>query len=240
MSKYLTGSGTINHELIGKIKYVVRTNSRHIVARWHSDALHVSIPPYATVDEVFKSLDQMQERILARKPKESPYKFGKTLDFDDFTIKICGMDNFGNRCAIYKSAGNLFEIRLDKALDISSTEVIKAISNAMRGIARNMAPKLLLPRAKELAEATGAHPSSWEISSGVRVLGHCNSKRVIALSYTVVFLPKHLRDYIIYHELAHLTEMNHSAEFHKICNRYCGGYEKQYIKELKGFRFPIV
>lgn len=240
MSKYMTGSGTFTHESIGRIKYTVRSTARRLVARWHADMLHLTLPPYMTAAEMLQAISQMEDRILSRKPTNSPYSFDQIFDFKDFVVRITGREGFGNRCATYRAGETGFEIRLDSKLDIISPEVMKTVSNAMRGIARHMAPKLLLPRANELAAITGKHPKAWEISSGVRVLGHCNSKGVIALSYIVVFLPPHLRDYIIFHELAHLSEMNHSAAFHKICNEYCQGLEKQYIKELKGFRFPIV
>lgn len=64
--------------------------------------------------------------------------------------------------------------------------------------------------------------------------------RKISLSAITMFLPPHLRDYIVCHELAHLSEMNHSARFHEICNGYCGGREKSLQKELKAFRWPIL
>ena len=56
----------------------------------------------------------------------------------------------------------------------------------------------------------------------------------------LVFLPTHLRDYIIYHELAHLSEMNHSPRFHALCDAYCRGNESRYIRELNSFRWPVL
>jgi predicted metal-dependent hydrolase len=55
-----------------------------------------------------------------------------------------------------------------------------------------------------------------------------------------MFLPEHLIRYIICHELAHLTHMNHSPEFHALCNQYCDGQEKQLEQQLRQFRFPIL
>ena len=43
--------------------------------------------------------------------------------------------------------------------------------------------------------------------------GSCSSKQNLNFSYKLLFLPTHLRDYIIVHELCHLKEMNHRPQF---------------------------
>jgi hypothetical protein len=55
----------------------------------------------------------------------------------------------------------------------------------------------------------------------------------------LVFLQQELRDYIVWHELAHLTHMNHSADFHALCNSYCGGREKDMREKLRLVRWPL-
>ncbi len=102
-----------------------------------------------------------------------------------------------------------------------------------------LAPRILLPRAREIAGRVGAAPASWRVYSGRRVLGSCNSRGEVALSCACVFLPPELRDFIVCHELAHLTEMNHSARFHSLCDLYLGGNEKFLIGQLRRFQWPL-
>ncbi len=43
--------------------------------------------------------------------------------------------------------------------------------------------------------------------------GSCTSLKNLNFSYKVLFLPEHLQDYIIVHELCHLSELNHGPQF---------------------------
>lgn len=238
--QYITGTGTFSYEPLGDVKYTVRSSARRVIARWRGNMLQLTLPPGLTTARLDEILRQMQPRLIARRPEDSFYKVGEVMDFGDFSVNIIAIPGYGRRCSTHQTSRNSFEIRIAEEIEIGASETTKAISNAMRAIARFVAPGILLPRAKALADEVKRRPIGWEISSGLRVLGHCNSRGIIAISYFVVFLPAELRDYIIYHELAHLSEMNHSTAFHKICNQYCGGRERQMIAALKSFRFPVV
>jgi len=43
--------------------------------------------------------------------------------------------------------------------------------------------------------------------------GSCSKKRNLNFNYKILFLPKHIADYIIVHELCHLKEFSHSYKF---------------------------
>lgn len=130
-------------------------------------------------------------------------------------------------------------VEVGSELDFDNAELQQLLGKVVMRVALALAPRILLPRAREIAGRVGTAPASWRVYSGRRVLGSCNSRGEVALSCACVFLPPELRDFIVCHELAHLTEMNHSARFHSLCDLYLGGNEKFLIGQLRRFQWPL-
>jgi predicted metal-dependent hydrolase len=69
--------------------------------------------------------------------------------------------------------------------------------------------------------------------------GSCSSQNNISLNINIAFLPAHLQDYILLHELCHIRHKNHSRDFWTQLDIYCDGRAKEYAKELKTYRMKI-
>ena len=69
--------------------------------------------------------------------------------------------------------------------------------------------------------------------------GSCSSQNNISLNINIAFLPKHLQDYILLHELCHIRHKNHSKAFWTLLDEYCDGRAKEYAKELKTYPMKI-
>lgn len=64
------------------------------------------------------------------------------------------------------------------------------------------------------------------------IWGSCSQEGNLNFNYKLYFLPNHLAEYIIAHELCHLKELNHSKEFWQLVAKTIPDYKPR-IKELK-------
>ncbi|MGH7945579.1 MAG: M48 family metallopeptidase [Opitutaceae bacterium] len=74
--------------------------------------------------------------------------------------------------------------------------------------------KIELPaRTWELSAVTGVDVKLVTVRNQRSRWGSCSANGTISLNWRLVQTPDFVRDYIIYHELMHLREMNHSEKF---------------------------
>lgn len=59
----------------------------------------------------------------------------------------------------------------------------------------------------------GVKFTSLTLSNAASRWGSCNSKKEIRLNWRLLQAPPHIINYVVCHELAHIKEMNHSANF---------------------------
>ncbi|MBD5209884.1 MAG: M48 family metallopeptidase [Bacteroidales bacterium] len=232
----------IEHKLLGQVIVTFKANARRFIARRRPDCIALTAPARAGIAEVNRALDSMAPRLMAvAQPQQVRFHDGQRLTLDGLDITITSQSVHPDRIVLsHSAADSTAVIALGSNISFDDDKAATGISNAMKAVARHAAPRILLPRARELAARLGCRPSGWKISSGARILGQCDSAGIVSLSYMNVFLPAELRDYIICHELAHLSELNHSARFHSVCDAYLGGREKQLAAKLKQFNWPLI
>lgn len=64
-------------------------------------------------------------------------------------------------------------------------------------------------------------PSRITIRAQRSKWGSCNAEGNINLNMRLMFATPEVIDYVVIHELAHLRELNHSARFWRVVERYC-------------------
>ena len=87
--------------------------------------------------------------------------------------------------------------------------------------------KIELPaRTWELSAVTGVEVKLVTVRNQRSRWGSCSANGTISLNWRLVQTPDFVRDYIIYHELMHLREMNHSARFWARVEEVCPGWRE--------------
>lgn len=238
------------HPEIGPIHVKVNAQSRSIRARWIGPEVHITIPVDLPAEDYDRFINEFGRKIKEVKPV-SRFHAGQIVDGNFADFEICVNDSTitpgsfvkknieqplrGKKCnyKLYISA------KLLDRLDFGTPRMENFINTMLIDTALQATAEYIIPRARQLAAEIDRKPLGWDVKDSKTRLGCCSSRGIITLSPRLIFLPLHLADYIIYHELAHLSEMNHSAAFHQLCNDYCCGREAQYRAEVKAFKFPV-
>lgn len=226
------------HNELGRVKVNIRHNSHRVSARWKNGLVSLNVPSGIGLPDLHRILNDLTPRLLATRP-DVYFHDGQHMHFPlvDFMIR-------SQRLAPSKILGTaavpVSAVEVGTEFDFNSPDTSAAVSHMLCQVARKIAPQVLIPHAKALAAKVRRSPVAWTISSGHRILGQCSARGIISLSYILMFLPQHLCDYVIYHELAHLTEMNHSERFHALLNKYLDGKEATLVAELHRYTWPVL
>lgn len=229
--------GTLDHPTLGRVIVTINPRARRFTARWRSGEVYLTSPPVEDIAKIRSILDRMAPSLLDRRPVLPILAPGHTIPFTGFSLTVEGIDRpglIGSRI----DADNMI-LRLSHDVDPAEPGAHKLIARHIRRMAEFMAPRIILPRAEQISRHLGVHPAEWSIGRGSHRLGCCGSDSRISLSCMCLFLTPRLRDYIICHELAHLTHFDHSPAFHALCSQYCGGDGDIRRAELKSFVWPI-
>jgi len=81
-------------------------------------------------------------------------------------------------------------------------------------------------RTWELAAVTGVEVKQVTVRNQRSRWGSCSANGTISLNWRLVQTPESVRDYIVYHELMHLREMNHSARFWARVEEVCPNWRE--------------
>ena len=92
---------------------------------------------------------------------------------------------------------------------------------------RNKAKMIIPERVAYYAEIMGVKPESVKITSAEKRFGSCSDKGRLCFSYNLMLYPEKAVDYVVVHELAHLTELNHSPAFWRIVEKYMPDYKER-------------
>lgn len=89
---------------------------------------------------------------------------------------------------------------------------------------KNEALALALRRVYYFNQFYGHNCANISIRNQKTRWGSCSRNGNLSFNYKIVFLPPHLADYIIVHEICHLRQFNHSADFWALVEKTIPNY----------------
>ncbi len=233
---------------LGPVVVKVHGTTRHIRARWTGNVLTVTIPTNLPEGDFERFMERNRAAILDMRPTEEFY-IGRVIDAPlvDFTIAVqnqCNANAGITRLVSKPLRGKKINYTLWLSAELSQKQIrTPQVQEHMRSLIKKAATDasrlLILPRARSIADLHGVKVRKFDIRDTSTRLGSCSSQGNISLASRLIFLPQHLSDYVICHELAHRTYMDHSPAFHSLTDKYCGGTEAQCVSELRKFKWPV-
>ena len=97
---------------------------------------------------------------------------------------------------------------------------------------RNAARQQFEIRVNYYHRITGGNYTSITVRDQRSRWGSCSSRGPLSFNYRLIFAPPAVLDYVVVHELCHLTHMNHSKDFWNMVSSVMPEY-KEYRKWLR-------
>jgi predicted metal-dependent hydrolase len=123
----------------------------------------------------------------------------------------------GERLPLAVDAGQARLGGLEIPLPAAGVDLRTAVESHLRGLATRELPE----RLAALAAAASLHVAKIGVRSQRTRWGSCSARGVIMLNWRLMQLPPTVRDYVLFHELAHLRQPNHSRRFWREVERLC-------------------
>ncbi len=214
-------------EIGGKrIEYLVLrgTSRRYTYFRFRPDLTLEVVLPRGRLGDASSAIGQKREWIL--KKYEEMEKTKRILDDDRVMFD-----------------GRLLDIVYEEALD--KEEILPdpeggmvMVRAAERSRVRELVRRWFLRETsryvmKKLADLAPIVPAAYKRADvrEIKNWGYCTRTGRLSFSWQLIALPERLREYVVFHELTHLEEFNHSPAFKRRLARLCPDY-LQREKEL--------
>lgn len=125
-----------------------------------------------------------------------------------------------------KSGRSTIKIDANKILVTNTSEDHSEIRTILEKWYKSQARKHFESRVPLLCDVADQDIMRVTIRSQRTRWGSCSSRQTISLNWRLIMAPDWVSDYVIYHEVAHLTHMNHSNRFWQLVEEYFPRYKE--------------
>ena len=226
----------------GKVVVTFRRGMKNVRCRWRGNRLYMSAP-YGMEKQLEGLVDADRDKIRALNHQKITFHDGQVIPCFHTTLTISTDAKLTTNCVAHgidPADGVSLYMRVPADLDLENDAATRALSKVISLLFGRIAHRYLIPYAQSEAARLGLKPRGFEIGKGTVKLGHCTRGGMIQLSRHLMLLPEPLVQYVVCHELAHLTHMDHSPAFHALLDSYLNGRSAELDRQIARFPWPIL
>ena len=175
-----------------------------------------------------------------------PYTLVKSSRRRTLSIQIGAGGNMTVRCPYFASKWTIDSMLKEKKDWIYNTYIEslnkntkapapsnKPENSALVNKHKKYARKIFEARASYYSQFTGGTYTSISIRDQKTRWGSCSGRGTLSFNWRLILAPPEILDYVVVHELCHLTHMNHSKEFWKLVESVIPDYKikRKWLKE---------
>ncbi|MDR3310130.1 MAG: M48 family metallopeptidase [Oscillospiraceae bacterium] len=195
------------------IDYTLARSRRRTVAIYIRDGAVEVRAPLRTAKRDIDAFVASKERWIAGKLAQSREQLRRR---GEFALNYGGAVTLRGVEYALTASGDGARADTDNPFTLPPELTPEQIRSEVVQIYRECAKRHLTERVAHFAGVMNAEPSAVKISGAKTRWGSCSGKKSLNFSWRLILADDGAIDYVVVHELAHLTEMNHSARFWRL------------------------
>lgn len=199
-------------------------NSRSLKLRIRDDGEIIVTAPLEIGQDIIENFID-RHRFWIKKKVDYIAKIQHSLTTKRQKLLFRGRD-YHLRLSVAPSKEPAAKFENDTLLITATSENHYEIRQIIEKLYRREAAKYFGERVPLLSDLVGKDLRRINVRSQRTRWGSCSTNKTISLNWRLVMAPDWVSDYIIYHELAHLTHMNHSRDFWRLVADYYPKYKE--------------
>lgn len=229
----------LNIDDLGDVLIIRNRKAKRFIFRERDNQLVMTVPYRASIHIIERIIAQNMEsiRTLLAKKSQQIIDLNYHINTDFFALEL--KEGLLNKFLLSED-GKKIQIVVPPNTDFCTPNNQQWLINVIEQTLRRRAQHILPDRVYKYAASFNLVVNNIKINLSKGRWGSCSSKKNINLSAYLLLLPERLIDYVILHELAHLTEMNHSPKFWSLLDSYTDGHAKQLTNELKNYKTSVL
>lgn len=192
------------------ISEVIRSRRKTIAVEVRSDASVIVRAPGWLPENKIRNFVEAKSVWILKKQKEAGEKVSKlpNRNFAEGEEFFYLGDNYKLKVIDNQDV----PLKLDGCFMMSDKHRERA-REIFTGWYRDEASRIIAERAELFISASGQRYKKMKITHAKRRWGSCTASGNISFSLLLVMAPLRVIDYVVAHEISHLSELNHSAKF---------------------------